>query len=448
MIKKLLMLTPFVGLGALAQTPSALPDYARIVQAYADARGFMGTVILEQDGRLIFRKSVGKASLEFPASFTNRTVFAVGSLTKSFTAAAVLRLQEQGKLKVSDPLSKHLPDFPGAENITLHQLLTHTSGIGGLQDVPDFINVQRHALNLDQTLALFRDKPAHFAPGTRFEYSNAGYLVLSKVIEVAAGVPFATYLNDQILVPSGFKNTRFHTRDDIIPRLAYGHLFDGIHHKKAGYFDPELPAGGGALYSTARELVGWIPSLLAGRVLKPESAEQMVAPWVPVADGIHYAYGLQVGVQDGRKVILHGGLISGYHALALYFPDTRLSLVVLSNVENAPVEELGKSLERAHFGEPDVLPEKKTFVELEPEVLQKYVGTYTLVDLGLTVKMVIKDGALQMQDPRGDFYPLLAENPTTFHQAQTGTQVRFSDDASSLTLIQGGQRFEGRKVIP
>ena len=408
----------------------------------------MGTVILEKDHQLLFRKSVGKASLEGPMSFVNRSVFAVGSLTKSFTAAALLKLQEEGKLKVTDPLSTYLPQFPGGEKITLHHLLTHTSGIGGLEDIEDFGNVQRHALTLDQTLSLFMNKPAHFAPGSQFEYSNAGYLLLSKVVEVTSGQAFQTYVQSRILQPLGYRQTGFHRRTDIIPRLAAGYVFDGTNHQKAPYVDPELPSGGGSLFSSAPELVNWIPDLLFSKVLKPETVQQMITPHVPVGEGLGYGYGLEVGTQDGREVILHGGLISGYHALALYFPQEKLSLAILSNVENAPVEELGKTLEKAYFGEPYTLPEKRTFVDVDAAILQKYTGTFNLPDLGLTLQMVVQEGQLMMKDPMGNLYPLKAENPTTFYQGEAGVQIRFAEDGKTLELISGGQVVVGQRVNP
>ncbi|GEM44492.1 hypothetical protein DC3_01270 [Deinococcus cellulosilyticus NBRC 106333 = KACC 11606] len=437
----------FLSSGALAQEAPTPPDYPGIVEAFAEARGFMGTVILEHDQKLLFRKSVGKADLEGPLSFVNRSVFPIGSLTKSFTAAAILKLQEDGKLNVTDTLSKFLPDFPGGEKITLQHLLTHTSGIGGLQDIENFDNVQRHALTLDQTIALFSSKPAHFEPGARFEYSNAGYLLLSKVVEVTSGQPFPLYVQSQILQPLGFKSTGFPTRTGIIPRLVKGYLFDGTTHQKAPYVDPELPSGGGGMASTGPELVRWLPLLLSGKVLKPETVQELITPRVPVGEGIHYAYGLQVGSQDGRDVVLHGGIISGHHALTLYFPKEKLSLLILSNVENAPVEELGKTLEKAHFGEPYTLPQKKTFVEVDPAVLQKHLGTYTLPDIGLTLTVVLKDGQLMMQDPAGNLYPLRAENANTFYQGEAGIQIRFTEDGN-IELIDGGQTVPGKRVQP
>ena len=159
------------------------------------------------------------------------TVFEIGSVTKSFTAVAVLKLQDQGKLKVTDPLSKYLPTFPNAANITVQQLLSHTSGVANFTSLPTFFELQKQALSPDQIIKLFRNLPPSFAPGKDHYYSNSNYVLLGKVIELASGRSYVTYLQKNVLDPLGYRSTRAYSRLNLIPRRASGYLLDGTDYR-------------------------------------------------------------------------------------------------------------------------------------------------------------------------------------------------------------------------
>ncbi|GEM45592.1 serine hydrolase domain-containing protein [Deinococcus cellulosilyticus] len=317
--------------GAFAQGTDPQPRLSQLIDTLHDTQAFMGTVIITQKGKTTFEKSVGLANLEKSIPNTSDTVYRVASITKSFVGVAVLKLQEEGKLKVTDPLSKYLPDYPNGENITLHHLITHTSGIFNYFERTDLASLRKERPSLEEFTKKFANEPVNFAPGAMYRYNNSGYILLGRVIEKASGMPFETYMQQHVLAPMGFEKTRFYKDDQVVAGRAEGYTPSGEGFEKADLFNYEVVHAAGGLSATPRELVQWLPGILSGKLLSPESVQAFMAPHV-VLPGAHYGYGVVVAKLLGKDHLNHSGELPGGSSFMAYFPEEQISVVMLSNV--------------------------------------------------------------------------------------------------------------------
>jgi CubicO group peptidase (beta-lactamase class C family) len=263
---------------------------------------------------------------------TPQTKFRLGSITKQFTAALVLQLEEQGKLKVTDPISKYIPDSPPAwEKVTIHHLLSHTSGIPNFTSFPDYNKTKTLPSPPADTIARFRDKPLDFEPGSKWNYSNSGYILLGFIIGKVAGKSYADALRDGILQPLGMKSTGYDITREVIANRASGYTPDDNGWRNSDYIDMTVPHAAGAMYSTVEDLLKWDQSFYSGpKILSAASQEKMFAPVLN-----NYAYGWAVEKQDSHLRIAHGGGIDGFNTYIARYPDDRLTVIVLSN-HNGP----------------------------------------------------------------------------------------------------------------
>ncbi len=313
-------------------------DYDSWLADSFPADGPGATALLMRDGEVLFRGAVGQANLELGVPMQPDHVLRIGSITKQFTAAAILLLQEQGRLDVDDDITRYLPDFDtqGAE-ITIAQLLSHTSGIFSFTDIPGYWrgDLIRNDVTVDELVALFADKPMQFAPGTRFAYSNSGYTLLGLIIERVSGKSYAEFLRSEIFEPLGTNDTQYGGLH-VIHRRASGYEVDRHgRYWNALPISMTHPYAAGALVSTVDDLARWTTALFGGEILSDESVREMTTP-VLLTDGTdtEYGFGLYARDRDGLRVISHSGGIHGFSSSALWLPDQQIYAVVLSNLEN------------------------------------------------------------------------------------------------------------------
>lgn len=322
-------LTVLISMGATASTHPQ--DTATKLDEYlttkATSQLFSGSVLVARGDGNILRKGYAFANLEHRVPNTPETKFRLGSLTKQFTAMAILILQEQGRLSVQDTIAKHLPNAPASWHpITVHQLLTHTSGLMHSWDLPGFERTQMVPSTLDQTIARFTDQPLLSQPGEKFHYSGLGYFVLAKLIETVSGVPYATFLREQILDPLKLNDTGEDRQAPLLTHRASGYIRDGEGLVNAPPIDMALLTGGGNLYSTVDDLAKWDRALKAGRLLSRASYSAMYTPF-----NENYGYGWFVGTERSRKRIEHDGGVPGFSTTIRRFPDDGVCIIVLSN---------------------------------------------------------------------------------------------------------------------
>lgn len=324
----------------------AQPDRARLVRTLdslaadpvAAGRTVGASVAVIQGGDTLLLKGYGRADLELDVATPDDAVYAIGSVTKQFTAAAILQLRDAGHLDLDADITTWLPDFPTqGHRVTVRQLLDHTSGIRGLTEIPEFRTLYTTDLPRDSAVALIARQPFDFAPGEAMIYNNSGYFLLGLIIEKASGMRYEEYIAQRIFAPLGMSNSHYCDQLTIIPRRVHGYQQNASMTRRAPYFHYKWPYSAGSLCSTAGDMVKWLRGLHGGRVLSARSYAEMTSP-SRLADGtpLRYGMGLALGT-DGRGLTMvgHGGAIEGYLAWAGWYPDADLALVVLLNSQGS-----------------------------------------------------------------------------------------------------------------
>ncbi len=429
-----LCLVLIASLPMLAQDPARMDQ---IVKSYFDKQQFMGSVLVAREGKVLFRKSYGFANMEWQTPFTDDTKFRLGSVTKQFTAAGILLLEERGKLSVQDPVKKYLPDAPAAwDKITIHHVLTHTSGIPNFTSFPDYGPTKTLPSPAEKTVKRFWDKPLDFEPGSKWSYSNSGYVLLSYLIEKVSGMSYADFVAENIFKPLGLGDTGYDSFTRIIPHRASGYAPRGKAMLNAEYVDMTIPSGAGALYSTTGDLQKWIEGLLAGKLLSPASVEKMTTPFKD-----NYAYGLDVRTANGHKQISHGGGIEGFNTFILHEADTRVTTVVLANLNGPAPGSIARQLTTLADGGTVVLPAERKEVTVPATVFGSYAGDYQLTP-AILVKVTVEDGRPWVQLTGQPKLRLFAASETVLFVREVEAEFEFVKDASgkvtSLLLRQNG----------
>jgi CubicO group peptidase (beta-lactamase class C family) len=318
--------------------------------------GFSGAVLVARGDTVLLEKGYGQANVELGVPNTPRTAFRIGSVTKQFTAAAILRLHERGRLHLDDPVCRFFPGCPDAwARISLHDLLTHSAGVPDLYGIAQYRQEPAQPRTVPALLALFRDEPLDFEPGDRFGYSNSGYVLLGAVIERVGHVPWSAFLEEELFRPVGMANTAYDRPGALVPNRAAGYRGTrGVATANAAFRDMSDSFAAGGLYSTVGDLYRWERALNSPAPLAAASLEAMFRPHVladsestarvlsagsprVAIDPRHYGYGWWISVLelDGRRVRYEyaGGDVDGFTACAARFPDDDLYIAALSNLE-------------------------------------------------------------------------------------------------------------------
>jgi CubicO group peptidase (beta-lactamase class C family) len=301
------------------------------------AAGISVAVVHGRDTLLL--KGYGRANIELDVPMPANAVHEIGSVTKQFTAAAILQLRDDGRLSLDDDLTKYLPDYPtGGRSLPIRRLLDHTSGIKGITELATFRGLQHRGWPRDSAIALFAREPFEFDVGTAMIYNNSAYILLGHIIEKASGMSYEQYVEEKLFAPLGMSGSRYCDNAEIVPGRASGYQIQGPNMRRAMLNDHTWPYSAGSLCSTAGDMVAWLHALHGGRVLTPQSYRDMTAP-SQLNDGTPLRYGMALSVGPdvgGDMMIGHGGAIGGFNAQASWYPDAQLAVVVLMN-SNGPV---------------------------------------------------------------------------------------------------------------
>lgn len=341
-----ILLTASYAVPCRAQDPAAKAD--QFVTGYVQQNKFIGTVLVARGGKPILRKGYGFANREWNIPNGPDTKFRLGSVTKQFTATAILQLVEAGKLKLDDPISKYYTASPAAwSKVTIHHLLTHTSGIPSYTELPGFF--QKESM-FDRTPAeivkLTQDKPLEFEPGEKFKYDNSGYILLGYVIEKITGQKYADYLREHIFDPLGMRDTGYDTAREIIPHRASGYTYTGMIWVNAPYLAMSLPYAAGSLYSTVDDLLIWDQALYSRKPLTAASLDKMFTP-----NKENYGYGWFIDNKSKHKKMGHAGGINGFNTMIARYPDDKLTVIVLANMNTREVEPIANGLAEIVLGD-------------------------------------------------------------------------------------------------
>ena len=338
----------------LAQNADLASRLDHVLDAYQQNRHFIGSALVAKDGKVVIEKGYGFANIEWSIPNTPDTKFRLGSITKQFTATAIMQLAEQGKLSVDDRACKYVDNCPEAwKPITIHQLLTHTSGIPSYtsQEFMGAPKTVRAPLSPVDVLMLTRDKPLDFAPGSDWRYDNSGFVFLGVIVEKVSGEKYADYLQKHIFGPLDMQSTGYDDTRSILKNRASGYQPGPGGLVNSDYIDMSLPYAAGSLYSTVRDLYRWDRALYTEKVLKQSSKEKMFTPYKH-----DYGYGLMLQPIANHTQIGHGGGIFGFATYIARFPKDDTFVVVLSNAVNANPQAVATALAATMFGEKADVP--------------------------------------------------------------------------------------------
>jgi D-alanyl-D-alanine carboxypeptidase len=433
----------------VARVDSLVNDYIAVRKAPA-----VSVALLRGSDTLVM-KGYGFASREAQRLATASTVYRIGSITKQFTSAAIMRLIEQGKLSLDDDMSKYLPEFPlQSHKVTIRQLLNHTSGIHSYTADSLWQKTWEQDLTPQQIVDFVAKTPFDFNPGAGYRYNNTGYVLLGMIVENVTGHPYAAHLQSEFFTPLGLRQTSYCPSRTTDTTHAAGYDVQGDNVRPAAYLSMTHPYSAGALCSTVRDLVKWQRALAGGRVVSTASLARMTTPDTLGFTGprLNYGYGLAPGQLGGKRSVGHGGGVHGFTTASMYFPDDSVNVVVFTNSNGGP-DPLAANIARAVFGIPLVpLPRPPVTAPLSNADRDKLPGVYDLKRLNggtFTVHVTIEEGRLvaQAEGPGQGKFPLLHLGNLRFGAPMDPTLVLAftveGDKATKLQLTQQGNTIEG-----
>jgi len=406
-----------------------LDDY---LKAAHEVWKFHGAVLVAKDGKVLFKKGYGMANIELGVPNTTEMKFQIGSITKQFTATAIMQLQEKGLLSLDDPITKHLPDYPKetGDSITIHHLLSHTSGIPNYTNMPGVMDNKALKISVEDLMATFKDEPLDFEPGEKYQYSNSNYIVLGAIIEKLSGKAYEDYIQENIFEPLGMDNSGYDHRDRIMKNRAAGYSQDEKGELvNAEFVHMSTPYAAGALYSTVGDMFIWDQALYTDKLLKKSSLDKMFTP-----NKGNYGYGWVIQDSFGHKCIWHNGGIFGFYTTIDRWVDDKVCVVVLSNNDGAPVETISRSLAAMVFGEPYDEPVIKTPIQMDPSIFADYKGVYEIEE-GIYRFVFAEDTALYSQRSAGSRFRIFPEAEDKFYfEHDHMVTLKFERDESGAVI--------------
>jgi D-alanyl-D-alanine carboxypeptidase len=414
---------------------------AKLMAPFVEADLFAGGILVAQNGAPLMRRGFGLANREWnvPHSVTGK--FRLGSLTKQFTATAILQLMEQGRLALDDKVAQHLHDAPTAwADVSLFHLLTHTSGIPSYTSLPHFFAQEaRRDRSPRELIALTESMALDFPPGSAFKYNNGGYVMLGRIIELLACQSYETYVRENILDPLGLRDTGYEHVEPIIPERVAGYRLRDGEIENAGFLAMSVPYAAGAFYSTLDDLLTWQCALVAAKPFSAASAALMFKD-----QGHGYGFGWGIQSQFGRRQFVHAGGINGFSVVVSFYPDDDLFIAVLANIQAAPVQKIARDLAALHFG----IEETKPSLVLDAALLADYVGTYRLAS---GKKLHITQEGARLFAETGDYarQEFVATDDQTFTARLVDWELRFAADgveqAQSVLFRRDGVEIKGTR---
>jgi CubicO group peptidase (beta-lactamase class C family) len=406
-------------------------------------------VLVAKAGNIVYNKAFGSAHTELNVPLKPDMVFKIASVTKPFTAVAVLQLVAQGKIRLTDTIQQYIPDFPvKSAPVSIEHLLNHTSGI------PDYMQLdfqtpylERRDFKPAELIDSFKIFPLEFQPGTQYRYSNSGYYILGYIIEKVSGQSYPAYLQEHLLTPLGLKNTYFDSTGNLIRGRVNGYRREKEAFRNADFWSPTIAYAAGGLLSTTADLHRFIQGLLSYKILPKELLEKAWTPHM-LADGvkINYGYGWTLNNLNGLRSIEHGGHMSGFTSNLIYYPEDQITIALLCNNQDAPRDELSRLLSEAALGRSLEIESKLT----GREVLERYIGVYALTDnKDRTITVSRGKNGLVAKVSGQDGFEIFFNNATQFQfkniRDATG-EFKLKDGKVLAMIINQNGVFEWTKI--
>ncbi|HLZ17500.1 MAG TPA: serine hydrolase domain-containing protein [Cyclobacteriaceae bacterium] len=425
-------------MGPLLAQGSIGQSIDQLLKPYVSSNNFSGTVCISRSGKVIYEKSFGMAAAEWNILNSNNAVYHLASVSKPFTATAILLLEQQGKLSTADPVSKYLPAFNRGSEITIHHLLCHTSGIPNINDFPEYNLLSLTAVSLDSIVKVFQNRPLQFEPGSKFSYSNSNYNVLALIIEKTSGMKYGDFLKKNIFDKLDMKSTIHHGDVQmIIANMASGYAPVGQKDfKRSPYLDWSSKTGNGSLCSTAGDLAKFDRGLMDETVLTAASKKKMFSP--NLSD---VGYGWYLRKHNNRSRSYMTGRSPGFCSYFARYPDEQVSVIVLSNLYVSSTKEIGESVASILHNE-SFSKRKLEDGTISADEGNQFKGIYQFGDdffrPDLKMEITVVDGHLACS-----FGELIRDTKDGFVLRSFWSSIAFERDASQKIT---GLTFDGMKA--
>jgi CubicO group peptidase (beta-lactamase class C family) len=424
-------------------------DAARIdtlLNAYQQLGRFNGSALVAKNGTVLLNKGYGYRDAEKRILNDEHSIFQLGSVTKQFTSAVILKLQAEHKLSVSDKLSKYFPEFPRGDSITIKELLTHTSGIYNYTNDASFMqNEITKPKTREQMMALFENKPLDFSPGTSWSYSNSGYSMLGYIIEKVTKASYEQAVRNFIFSPLKMTKSGFDFTDLKSSDKTTGYFVLNAHDTaRSPIVDSTISFSAGAIYSTTGDLYHWSQALENNTIL---SASQQNEAYTPVKN--NYGYGWVIDSIDGERRVSHNGGIPGYITTISRVPADGVTIILLSNASNETIGVISNSIYAILYHKNYELPKERKAIALDEQTMKQYEGEYE-VKPGLTVKIDAKDSVLIAIPTGQSDKTLFAEKKDLFFEKEEDVQLEFTrndkNQVDGFIFHQAGRQITCKKI--
>jgi CubicO group peptidase (beta-lactamase class C family) len=443
--------------GAMTDIP--MPAFDKLVdQIFKSAQSGTtpgASVLVSQDGKIIYEKGFGYADVGNKVPVTSETKFRIGSITKQFIATCILKLQEEGKLSVQDKLSKYIPGFPRGDEVTLHHLLTHTSGIHSYTNRPGFLKYLTMPITSASLVDTIEAYPYDFNPGDRYQYNNSGFFLLGYILEKLSGKSLAVYLKETLFTPLGMNNTGIYETTAVLDHEAYGYTYLNDTLLKAFNWDMSWAGGAGALYSTTKDLYTWNEAVFNGKILSDASLKTAFTPVVlNNNEKFDYGYGWSLGDFRGNKFISHGGGLHGFQSYIERQPEKKVTVVVLCNSTPPPagIDPTRNSLLIAEYLLWSDMAKQSSYasdISIDENTLRSYTGRYNYGQ-GAVLIVTLEGKQLMAQMTGQPNFPIFPASNDEFNWKVVEASIKFvKDDKGNVTHVihtQGGMQLEAKKL--
>ncbi len=404
---------------------------------------FMGVVMIAKNGNPVYTKAIGYADISTEIPNSPELKYLIGSVTKQFTAALILKLQEEGKLKTSDRISKYFPNFKYGDSITIKQLLNHTSGIKNYTDIKNIIGKIDTYENISALLDSVLILDLEFSPGEKMSYTNTGYLMLGEIVKQASGKSFKEYLQEKIFTPAGMLHS------DIDAEIISGDDFaqgytknDSNQIVKSININLKYAGSAGSISSTLSDMLKWDNALYSELILSNESKNEMFTPGMK-----KYGYGFFIDEYKNKKRVWHNGRIFGFVASFMRFYEDSLTVIVFGNNDRDNVDQIAHELTQITLGETINLSDPVE-ITVDPAIYKNYTGVYELSP-AFAITIITEDNKIFAQATDQEKYEIYPEAENKFFYKIVEAKIEFFKDengnVNKLVLYQSGRELPGIK---
>jgi D-alanyl-D-alanine carboxypeptidase len=409
----------------------------RYFETLASKNKMMGSITMSKDGQVIYEKAFGFADIDQPMALSSDSRFRVGSITKMFTAALILKAVEEGKIQLDQKIDTFFPEIENSELITISQLMNHRSGVHSFTSNPDYLTWHTMPKSRKSLYNIILEGGSDFEPDSKADYSNSNYVLLTWILEDIYREEYTNILSRHITVPLKLKNTYLGKKTNPSDKEAFSYMFSGEWIKEADT-DMSIPLGAGAIVSTTGDLTRFIEGLFAGKIISLGSLELMKEMKDNFGRGM-----FRIPFHD-KSSYGHTGGIDEFKSMLSYFPDEKFSLAMSTNASVIDPNQAAIAAMSAYFGKDYEIPEFKN-ISLTPEELNQYLGVYSSPGFPLKITITQENNSLVGQATGQSSFPLDAEGDHVFSFSRAGLTLKFNPENDEMTLKQGPGEFVLKK---